>query len=107
MSLYGKITGTVLSIAIVGCGAYAAYGAKAGADTISDARVTLHNIKYYVLKEYSGSVALFEDGLEAPIAVYSTPLSQINAADAELIKEGIRLRGMNEVSRLLEDLDIE
>jgi len=65
------------------------------------------NIKYYVLREYNNSAALFEDGKEEPVAVYSTPLSTLNAADAELIKEGIRLRGMDEVSRLLEDLDME
>lgn len=92
MSFAKKLAGAVVSLAVM-CSLTAYSGAV--------------NIKYYVLREYNKSAALFEDGKPEPIAVYSTPLSTLNAADAELIKEGIRLRGMDEVSRLLEDLDIE
>ena len=51
--------------------------------------------------------ALFSDDGTEPIAQYSTPIADVNPADAALLKEGIRLRGLTEVSRLLEDLDIE
>ncbi len=98
MSMLKKLTGAIACLAIT-C-SLTAYPARAENGQAI-------NIKYYVLREYNKSAALFEDGKEEPIAVYSTPLSTLNAADAELIKEGIRLRGMDEVSRLLEDLDIE
>ena len=68
---------------------------------------TAAQLSCYVLREYNGSVALFSDDGTEPIAQYSTPIADVNPADAALLKEGIRLRGLTEVSRLLEDLDIE
>lgn len=98
MSFSKKVVSAITTLAIAG--SLTSYPARA------ETGQTI-NIKYYVLKEYNKSAALFEDGNAEPIAVYSTPLTMLNAADAELIREGIRLRGMDEVSRLLEDLDIE
>lgn len=82
MSLYGKMAGGLIALTLVG--GSAAYVASA-----------------------AGSVALFSDDGTEPIAQYSTPIADVNPADAALLKEGIRLRGLTEVSRLLEDLDIE
>ncbi len=61
----------------------------------------------FVVKEYNGKIALFSEIETDPIAVYSTPIDYINPTDAELLTDGIRLKSMDEVARLLEDLDVE
>lgn len=62
---------------------------------------------YFILCEYNGKIALMEEGGEEPIAVYKTPISSLYPADAELLREGIRLKNRAELSRLIEDLDLE
>ena len=61
----------------------------------------------FVLKEYNGRITLLEEGTDEPLAVYKTPLSALYPSDAELIKEGIRLGSRAEVSRLIEELELE
>lgn len=61
----------------------------------------------FVLREYNGKIALMEEGNEEPIAVYKTPISSLYPADAELLREGIRLKNRAELTRLIEDLDLE
>lgn len=101
MSLYGKITAAFAAITILSCGSVYA------ADVEATAQAPDSGTGYYVLMEYGNSLALFEDGNAVPLAIYSTPLSQINPADALILHDGIRLKTMTEVARLLEDLDIE
>ena len=48
-----------------------------------------------------------EEGTDEPLAVYKTPIASLYPADAELIKKGVRLRSRAEVSRLVEDLELE
>lgn len=106
MSFYGKMMSAVAATAIVG--GCAAYVAGESAEVLSNARDTLYETaEYFVLREYEGRVALFREGEEEPVSVYSTTVSQINPADELLLRDGIRLRGMREVNRLLEDLEIE
>lgn len=94
-------------IALTLVGGSAAYVASAAGNVLEAAEQTAAQLSCYVLREYNGSVALFSDDGTEPIAQYSTPIADVNPADAALLKEGIRLRGLTEVSRLLEDLDIE
>ena len=94
-------------IALTLVGGSAAYVASAAGRVLEAAGQTEAQLSCYVLREYNGSVALFSDDGTEPIAQYSTPIADVNPADAALLKEGIRLRGLTEVSRLLEDLDIE
>ena len=61
----------------------------------------------YVLCEWNGKIALLIEGNDEPVAVYQTPLDSLYPADVELLKEGIRLKTRTEVSRLIEDLDLE
>lgn len=61
----------------------------------------------FVLCEYGGRIALMEEGSPEPLAVYKTPISALCPADAELLRDGIRLKNRAEVSRLIEDLDLE
>ena len=94
-------------IALTLVGGSAAYVASAAGSVLEAAEQTATQLSCYVLREYNGSVALFSDDDKEPIAQYPTPIADVNPADAALLKEGIRLRGLTEVSRLLEDLDIE
>lgn len=105
MSLYGKMAGGLIALTLVR--GSAAYVASAAGSVLEAAEQTATQLSCYVLREYNGSVALFSDDGTEPIAQYSTPIADVNPADAALLKEGIRLRGLTEVSRLLEDLDIE
>ena len=61
----------------------------------------------FVLREYNGRIALLEEGMDKPLAVYNTPLTALYPPDAELIRKGIRLSSRAEVSRLIEDLELE
>lgn len=60
----------------------------------------------FVLREYGGKIALFRESDAQPIAVYQTPVSGLCPADEELLREGIRLRSATEVTRIIEDLDL-
>lgn len=106
MNFYGKLTGSLAALAIIGAGA--AYAAGECSEVLAQAHELVSDTAAcFIIKEYDGRVALFREGEEEPAAVYSTPVAQINPADARLLRDGIRLRGMSEVSRLLEDLDVE
>ena len=61
----------------------------------------------FVLREYDGHIALMEEGTDEPLAVYKTPIESLYPADADMIRKGVRLRSRAEVSRLVEDLELE
>lgn len=60
----------------------------------------------FVLREESGKLALYREDIAEPLAVFDPPVSGLPAADAELLREGIRFKSQAEVMRLLEDLDV-
>lgn len=105
MSFYGKMLGGLTALALMG--GSAAYVAKTSGEVLAAAEQTAAELSCYILREYNGVTALFKDGADEPLAVYSTPIEEINPADAAHLTEGIRLRGLTEVNRLLEDLGIE
>lgn len=105
MTFYGRMAGALCAAAIIGTAAAGVYSEST--DVLAQAQSISEELSCYIIKEYNGKVALFREGEEEPAAVYSTPISQINPADAELLKNGIRIRGMTEAARLLEDLDVE
>lgn len=105
MSLYGKLGGIAVTAALVG-GA-AAYIADIGGSVIADAAALSEQLSCYVIKSAEGGIALYKEGNAQPLAVYTLPVGGISTADMKLLQEGIRLKGMDEVTRLLEDLDVE
>lgn len=105
MSFYGKMASAAMAVLIVG--GCAAYAAGQGADVLAHTKEVLSETECYILTEHDGKIALYKEGAEEPMTVYSTAIGQINPADALLLRDGIRLKGMSEVLRLLEDLDIE
>lgn len=65
------------------------------------------NSEYYVLREYDGKIALFRAPEPEPITVYETTPEALYPADAELLRDGIRLKSEGELNRLIEDLGLE
>lgn len=63
--------------------------------------------EFYVLCEWNGKIALLEEGGDEPLTVYNTEISSLYPADAELLREGIRVKTRFEVARLIEDFDLE
>lgn len=57
----------------------------------------------FIIKEYNGSVAVFESGKNLPFKTTETPVSDLPATDKELLKKGINVSGEEELSRILED----
>lgn len=105
MTFYGRMAGALCAAAIIGTAAAGVYSGST--EVLAEAQSLADELGCYIIKEYDGKVALFRDGEEVPAAVYSTPIGQINPADAELLMEGIRIRGLSEAARLLKDLDVE
>ena len=106
MTFYTKAASALVALGLAGL--CAAYTAKESSEVLAQAKQISDDItRCYVIREYEGKIALFEDGGTEPLAVYSSDLSGLTASDALLLREGIRLRTMAEVSRLLEDLEIE
>lgn len=105
MSFFGKLCGGLAILALAGSAAYLSDG---GAQSVT---AELSGISmeedYYILREHEGKIALFRENSDTPEMVYSTPLSELNPADAALLGKGIRLKGLTEVARLLEDLELE
>ena len=61
----------------------------------------------FVLREYNGHIALLEEGVDEPLAVYKTTIDSLYPADAELLRDGIRLNNRAELMKLVEDLELE
>ena len=61
----------------------------------------------FILREYNGHIALLEEGVDEPLAVYKTTIDSLYPADAELLKDGIRLNNRAELMKLIEDLELE
>ena len=64
------------------------------------------NSACFMLREYDGKIALFRENEQQPIAVYETPKA-LYPADEELLREGIRVKSEGEITRLIEDLNLE
>ena len=59
-----------------------------------------------ILREYGGKIALFRDAQEQPLALYE-PSEELFPADEQLLREGICIKTEDELSRLIEDLNLE
>ena len=105
MSLYGKLTSALVSVAIVGAGG--AYLMSQSSEVMAEVTSLAEELSCYTLREYQGKIGLFKGDSDEPAALYSIPVDGINPADLQLLREGISLRGLDEVVGLLEDLGIE
>ena len=105
MSVYGKFISVLLTLVIIGFGI--AYVASVGDEVMADMSSVSQELSCYILREHEGKIALFKEGEEVPLAIYSAPMESINPVDQQMLKEGIRISGMTEVARLIEDLDLQ
>lgn len=59
----------------------------------------------YVLKEYSGKVALFTENSTTPYEIYDIYIESLPNSDREKLENGITLHNETQLNRLLEDYD--
>ena len=57
----------------------------------------------FTLGIHHGSVALWEDGLRTPLAVFPLRVDHLPDADRQLLENGIRAETASEVTAILED----
>ncbi len=104
MSFHTRALGALMATAIVGgCAAYIA----SNGDIVSYAEAMVSEIVCYVVKVEDCALVLYKEGEAEPLMKFAADISRLPKADVDLLKNGIRLRGMGDVMRLLEDLDIE
>ncbi len=104
MAYHSRMLSALLATAIVGGGT--AIIASDG-EIIEYAQAMVSEVVCYVVKAEENAVVLYKEGEEEPLMVFAADTSHLPRTDIALLKNGIRLRGMGEVMRLLEDLEIE
>ena len=57
----------------------------------------------YLVKEYEGKIAVFEENAASPFRVTSVALRDLPENDKILLKEGIKVTSLEELNDLLED----
>lgn len=57
----------------------------------------------YVIKNFNGSVAVFEEGNDKPFKITGVSVNTLPYADQEVLKNGIIVNSQSELTRLLED----
>lgn len=58
---------------------------------------------YYIIKEYQGKIAIFEDDITTPYAIYDTYTSVLPETDRQKLKEGILVKDKDELQKVIED----
>lgn len=67
------------------------------------AKITTQQENKYMLKEFNGMLALFENDLSQPKEIYNISISSFPEEDVVKLKKGIVVNGADELNRLLED----
>ena len=60
----------------------------------------------YVIMDFGGKVAVFEDGMQEPVAVYDIYTHLLPENDIELLRRGIHVDTLSELQSRLEDLGL-
>ena len=58
----------------------------------------------YILREYQGEIAVFQDGETEPGMLTGIPVSMLRSTDKAALNQGIRVESVQDVASLLEDL---
>ena len=58
---------------------------------------------YYTIKEYQGKIAVFINAEPIPIDIYETYVYSLPEHDREALAKGIRVEGVEELQRIVED----
>ena len=57
----------------------------------------------YIIKNFNGSLAVFENGKISPIRITDVDISSLPLVDQQLLQEGIMIENENDLSAMLED----
>lgn len=58
----------------------------------------------YIIREYNGNIAVYENGTDVPFELYEVPVETLPEKDVKSLQDGIQVRTEQELRRLLEDL---
>ncbi len=73
-------------------------------NTVTETSVVSQTLSsVYLLKEYDGNLAVFENGSSEPAEVFSVAVSSFPEADRTLLETGIVVHSKAELQRLIED----
>ncbi len=64
---------------------------------------TLTAGRTYILREYNGRIACFEENALKPFIITEVRVSDLPPADRTMLADGIRVTGAKQLSRALED----
>jgi hypothetical protein len=100
----------IFVIAAVYCAvtAFAYSGESPKSEGIDEAAVTEQGSiseEEFILKEYEGYIGIFSGAnSKTPMAMTDIDVDTLRAIDRELLKDGVRVKGREEMAALLEDL---
>ena len=57
----------------------------------------------YVVKDFNGNIAVFENGKNSPFKITDVPINSLPYADREILRKGIAVTSKSELNRILED----
>lgn len=63
-----------------------------------------NNSLSYIVKDFNGSVAVFEPENPKPVRVTDVYISHLPKSDQKMLSHGIRVKNQSELNTLLEDL---
>ena len=98
---------TICFLVLVGGVSSLVPSATADDDSTASARTTAEEgaDKYdkYIIKDFHGKIAVFENGGEAPVKITETLTSSLPQFDTKQLRQGVYAENEREVKRLLED----
>lgn len=74
-----------------------------GSETGITVPATSANETVYILKDYNGQIAVFEQGKTEPFKITDALTANLPQVDQDDIRQGITLNGKKELNRALED----
>lgn len=57
----------------------------------------------YIVKDYGGNIAVFEEGKDKPFRITDVPVDELPDADKELLEKGLTANNQEELNLILED----
>ncbi len=58
----------------------------------------------YMIREYNGNIAVYENGTDVPFELYEVPVETLPEEDIKSLQNGIQVRTEQELRQLIEDL---
>ncbi|MDP4119883.1 MAG: BofC C-terminal domain-containing protein [Bacillota bacterium] len=74
-----------------------------GRNVSSSGNSALQQAISYIVKDYNGKIAVFEEGQTEPFKVTNVPTNSLPKVDQNALKKGIKVKGQKELIKILQD----